>query len=248
MMIDHFSLIAAPLTKLTSIKREFVWSNEAQTAFEQLKHALKTALLLASPNFDKPFRIATDASKDGLGAVLQQDGHPIAYASRTCSPAEQNYQATEQEALAVIWAIRHCKHYVYGRDIEICTDHKPFHDLKKNRHPDEPLGRLMLKLQGMNHRITYMPGDNNKEADVLSRDVAPAASQSDLNPEIEMRESDLPVNNNAIEFVDIDWIALQSSDPGLKRVAQAIKDNKRNISFSEYRRYFAKTVHRQLVS
>ena len=86
------------------------------------------------------------------------------------------------------------------------TDHKPLHDLKKNRKPDEQLGRLMLKLQGLNHQITYVPGKKNKTADLLSRDTTPATNDhNDI--EIEMRAPDVlfesgrksdstPINNN----------------------------------------------------
>lgn len=82
--IENFSQIAAPLTKLTSVKEDFQWSQEAQHSFDTIKTALKSAPLLASPDYSQPFQIATDASKHGLGAVLLQNGQPIAYASRSC--------------------------------------------------------------------------------------------------------------------------------------------------------------------
>jgi hypothetical protein len=81
---------------------------------------------------------------------------------------------------------------LYGREIEILSDNKPLHDLKCNRHPDEPLGRLMLKLQGLNYKITYIRGDKYTTADVLSRDVSPNENEQPMN--IEMRES--PVVHN----------------------------------------------------
>jgi transposase InsO family protein len=237
--VEHFSWIAAPLTQLTSINREYKWTPECQAAFDQLKSALKSTPLLAAPDFTKPFQLSTDASKIGIGAVLEQDGQPIAYASRTCSVAEQNYQATEQEALAVIWAVRHFRHYVYGRELEILVDHKPLHDLKSNRHPEEPLGRLMLKLQGLNYKITYVPGKKNNVADVLSRDVAPSTDE-DPQVNIEMREPDLTVNNNAIVMQDIDWLTEQASDPELARVLNALQHKRSAISHSEYRRQYSK--------
>jgi hypothetical protein len=235
--IEHFSQTAAPLTQLASDKKEFIWSDQEQAAFETLKTALKQAPLLAAPDFTKPFQIATNASKNGLGACLLQDGHPIAYASRTCSVAEQNYQATEQEALAVIWAVRHFKHYIYGREIEILTDHKPLHDLKCNRNPDEPLGRLMLKLQHLNHKISYIRGNTNHTADLLSRDVINEHSD---NLAIEMREADLLLDCNAIQIIDYDWSSAQAKDQALARVKQAITNNKKSIDHSEYRQQFDK--------
>ena len=75
--------------------------------------------MLSYPQFGRPFLIETDASGNGLGAVLSQkqdDGstHPIAYASRTLQPHERIYGISELEALGVVWAVRHFRHYVYG--------------------------------------------------------------------------------------------------------------------------------------
>ena len=237
--INNFSEIAYPLTKLTSIKVEFVWLDKEQEAFERLKSALKSAPLLAAPDFSKGFQVCTDASMVGIGAVLEQDGRPIAYASRACSTPEQNYSATEREALAVVWAVRYFKHYLYGREIEIKTDHKPLHDLKMNRHPDENLGRVLLKLQELNHKITYLPGKHNLVSDVLSRDTVPVPGQTDL-PNIEMRENEVVTkrvrfNPNTITFEDPDWISIQNQDEELKRVSEHLKQKRKNISHSEYR-------------
>ena len=116
--------------------------DEHTKAFVTLKEKLKTAPVLAAPDLSKPFQIATDASAAGIDGVLEQNGHPISYASRACTCPKQKYSATDLEALAVIWSVRHFKHYVYGREIEIITDHKPLQALKKNKHPDEPLGRF----------------------------------------------------------------------------------------------------------
>lgn len=240
--VYQFSVIAAPLNALTSTRKEFEWREEARKAFIDLKKALSSTPVLRAPDFSKPFQLSTDASKVGIGAVLEQEGQPIAYASRTCSVAEQNYQATEQEALAVIWSVRYFRHYLYGRDFTIYTDHKALHDLKSNRHPDEPLGRLMLKLQGYNYKIEYKPGKQNCVADVLSRDVGPASDQVDY--EIEMRE---PVINNftnnqlkvnTIEFSH-DWHALQAADNEISLVRTALEQGQSDKS-TEFTKDFSR--------
>ena len=84
---------------------------------------------MAFPEFDCGFLLDTDASGVGLGAVLtqkQNDGsvRPVAYASRTLQPHEQNYGVTKLEALGVVWAVRHFRHYLYGHHCDVFTDHK----------------------------------------------------------------------------------------------------------------------------
>jgi len=108
-----------------------------------------------------------------------------------------------------------------------------------NRHPDENLGRVLLKLQELNHKITYLPGKHNLVSDVLSRDTVPVPGQTDL-PNIEMRENEVVTkrvrfNPNTITFDDPDWISIQNQDEELKRVSEHLKQKRKNISHSEYR-------------
>ena len=108
--IPGYAKIAQPLHKLTRKDTEFHWTSECQDAFEELKQKLTTAPVLAYPSFDKDFILETDASIQGIGAVLSQvqdDGliHPVAYASCSLSKPEANYSITELETLAVVWAV-----------------------------------------------------------------------------------------------------------------------------------------------
>jgi len=103
--------VAVPLFALTRKNVPFEWSEQCQQSFDDLK---ALAPLLAFPDFSKPFVLETDASGQGLGAVLSQQQEsesglvaPIAYASQTLQKHEQNYGVTELEALDVVWAIHH---------------------------------------------------------------------------------------------------------------------------------------------
>ena len=126
--IPLFAKIARPLHELTRNGADFAWNRECQAAFDNLAGKLVQSPVLAYPSFDKAFTLKTDASIEGIGAVLSQpqdDGqlHPVAYASRALSPQERNYAITELETLAVVWAISHFHSYLYGHSVTVFTDH-----------------------------------------------------------------------------------------------------------------------------
>ena len=104
--IQDFATRAEPLLHLLKKSRRFIWGEEQQKAFEVLKKVSTATPILARPEFELPFRLQTDDSSTGPGAVLTQalDGEErvIAYASHTMTPAERNYTVTEQECLAVV--------------------------------------------------------------------------------------------------------------------------------------------------
>ena len=102
--IRNFSKIAKPLTELIKKDAPFHWTDRQQNAFETLKQKLCEAPVLKYPDFNKNFVLTTDASNEGLGAILSQsqDGHPCCYISRTLNPPEKNYSTTEKELLAIV--------------------------------------------------------------------------------------------------------------------------------------------------
>ena len=172
--IPQFSRVAGPLFALTKKDSPFNWGAEQQEAFVSLKELLITAPVLAFPNFSKDYLLETDASGVGLGAVLAQrreDGAvtPIAYASRTLQKHEQNYGVTELEALGVVWAVKHFRHYLYGSRCDLFTDHQALKSLLNTPHPSGKLARWGLALQEMDLHIHYRPGKTNANADALSR-------------------------------------------------------------------------------
>jgi len=116
--IENFSKIAKPLSNLTKQSVAFEWKEEQQKAFDKLRNALCSEPILQYPNFDKPFVITTDASGCTIGAILSQGeigkDLPIAYASRVLNDAETRYSPTERELLALIYAVKHFRLYIYG--------------------------------------------------------------------------------------------------------------------------------------
>ncbi|XP_071714075.1 uncharacterized mitochondrial protein AtMg00860-like [Rutidosis leptorrhynchoides] len=102
--IKGYASISQPLTSLLK-KNAFQWNDKATDAFEILKAAMLISPVLSLPNFDKEFVVETDASGMGIGSILQQDGHPIAYLSKTLSPRHQTMSTYEKDLLAVIHAL-----------------------------------------------------------------------------------------------------------------------------------------------
>jgi hypothetical protein len=104
--IEHYFEIAVPLTNLTKKSHPWVWTGLCQDAFEMLKQKLTEAPLLCTSDESLPYEVVTDASNLGLGGVVLQEGQPVAFESRKLNDAELNYQTTEKEMLAVVYALR----------------------------------------------------------------------------------------------------------------------------------------------
>ena len=181
--INQFAKVAAPLHLLTCKNVAFKWSQECQSAFEELKKRLVTPPVLSYPNFDEDFVLETDASHQGLGAVLsqrQEDGklHPIAYASRALSGAEKNYGITDLETLAVVWEISHFHYYLYGHRVTVYTDHSAVKAVLETASPTGRHARWWTRVFSRGVRevaIVYRPGKDNVLADALSRNPTGSA-------------------------------------------------------------------------
>ena len=139
-----------------------------------LKDLLVTPPVLVYPDFNKGFVLHTDASIEGLGAVLEQeqeDGklHPVAYASRSLSKSEKNYGITELEVLGVVWGAKHFRAYLYGHKCVVYTDHSPLKAMLSAQHPSGKLARWSQSLSEFDLELRYRPGRVNSNADALSR-------------------------------------------------------------------------------
>jgi hypothetical protein len=103
-----------PYHLLTKEGKVFKWTSECQQSFEQLKHLLTTAPILSIADPNKDYVVCTDASKEGVGGVLMQEGRVIAYESRKLKEHEQKYSAYDLELAAVIHALKMWRHYLWG--------------------------------------------------------------------------------------------------------------------------------------
>ena len=169
--IPRFSEIAEPLSALTRKGATFDWTQECTESFNMLRTKLGAAPVLTYPKFSQnaaPFAVLTDASQIGLGAILEQDGHVIAYASRSLKPAERNYSVIQRECLAVVYALKQFRHYLLGRHFKIYSDHAPLQWLSAQKM-EGLLCRWALAIQEYDFAICYKKGSDNRNADALSR-------------------------------------------------------------------------------
>lgn len=187
--IEGFATIGRPLFDLTKKGEEFSWSSECQEAFESLKRKLLTAPILVYPDFTKPFILATDASKEAIGAVLSQvvDGeeHPVAYASRSLHQAERNYSVTELEMLGLVWATKYFRCYLLGRQFKVITDHAALKWLLSLKDPSSRLVRWTLRLAEFNYTVEHKAGKRHTNADALSRNVN-VVKRADVLPVVDL--------------------------------------------------------------
>ena len=122
-----FSKITKPFYKLSEKDAKFIWDQDCQRSFEELKAYLTTAPIVRAPNWELPFEVMCDASDLAIGAVLGQreGGKPyvVYYASKTLNEAQRNYTTIEKEMLVVVYALDKFRAYLVGSGIIIFTDH-----------------------------------------------------------------------------------------------------------------------------
>jgi hypothetical protein len=165
--IQSYGDIAAPLTQL--LKREaFSWMPVATAAFEALKVALTSALVLQLPDFSKTFIVDCDASGAGFGAVLHQGTGPLAFFSRVVVPHHAKLTAYERELIGLVKAVRHWRPYLWTRSFVVRTDHFSLKYLLDQRLSTIPQHAWVSKLFGYQFIVEFKPGRQNAAADALS--------------------------------------------------------------------------------
>ncbi len=178
--LPHFSTLTEPLRRLQSSKAHFKWTSDQQRAFDLLKDLFAREPCLAPFDQSVPVSLATDASATGLGAVLLQHGRPVMYVARSLTGAETRYSTIEKELLAVVFALRRCHFYTYGRPVRVLTDHRSLLGLM-----DADLEQMTPRLRRFVERLfpydltwEHIPGKDNYIPDYLSRmaPVPPAAA------------------------------------------------------------------------
>lgn len=167
--VRHYGVIAKPLTHLLKKDVPFVWTSECTTTFGTLKHALVTTPVLVLPNFAKQFVIETDASDLGVGAVLQQEGHPLAFLSKPLGRRNHGLYTYEKELLVILLDVEHSRPYLQSAEFIIKTDQRILVHLEDQRLHTPWQQKTFTKLLGLRYKLCYRKGVENGAADALSR-------------------------------------------------------------------------------
>eukprot|EP00253_Pinus_taeda_P028202 PITA_28202 len=168
--VEGLSRVAYPITS-SKKGRSFKWSSECQQSFEKLKQLLTSAPVLSIADPNKDYVVCTDASGEGVGGVLMQEGRVIAYESRKLKEHEQKYSAYDLELAAVIHALKMWRHYLLGRKFLLLTDHHSLTNYFSQPTLNARQARWADFLSGFDFDIKHLKGKENRVADALSRKV-----------------------------------------------------------------------------
>ena len=213
--IKGYGSIAQPLTALLK-KNTFGWTLEAQLAWDKLKKAMISASVLALPDFNKTFVVESDASSGGIGAVLSQNGKPIAFFSKALSPKHQALSVYEKEMLAILIAVKKWNAYLLGRPFQIKTNHESLKFLlnqKTNTHAQQ---LWVMKMMGYDYTVIFKKSANNMVADAFSR-----------LPMVELKAISV-FSTDLFQRIKQSWI----QDPAMVHLLHKVKNGKANTKYT----------------
>ena len=168
-----YAKIAQPLNDLLKKETKFEWTEQCESAFNNLKDRLTKAPILRFPQFDKEFTLSVDSSDYSIGFVLSQEHegkqHPICFGGRALRDNELKWHITDKEGLALVEGIQHFRHYLANSKFTVFTDNVSVKYLQKLKDSQGRLGRWGILLQGYNFDIKHKSGSQNCTADFLSR-------------------------------------------------------------------------------
>lgn len=207
--IKDFAKIVKPLT--SQLKKDMVITHtkEFVETFELCKTILTSSHVLQYPDFEKPFVLTTDASDFAIGAVLSQGqigkDRPIAFASRTLNKSEINYSVIEKELLAIVWACKYFRPYLFGKTFTLYTDHKPLTYAFGLKDPNSKMIRWRLYLAEYDYQIVFREGRQNVVADGLSRiNHEVNANSMEVEVSVQDQESSTSSTNETVHSADTD--------------------------------------------
>jgi hypothetical protein len=186
--VRHYGRIAAPLTTLTK-KDDFLWTPEATKSFEQIKEVMCKAPILTTLDFTKTFIVECDASRNGIGVVLMQEGRPLAFESQPLKGKDLHKPIYEKEIMEILHALNKWCPYLIGRHFKVKTNHDSLKYFLEQRLSSEEQQKWVTKILGYDFEIVYKKGKKNVVVEALSR-----------------KDEDVEAFLCAISIIQPDWI------------------------------------------
>lgn len=169
--IPNLAEVSAPVRKLLEGDIEWHWEFEQKESFRKLKALVSNTPVLRYFDVSKDITLSVDASSEGLGAVILQEGQPVAFGSRSLTECQKRYAQIEKELLAIVFGCEKFNQYIYGKSVHVESDHKPLETVFKKSLQKAPprLQRMLMRLQPYDLHVKYKPGKELYIADTLSR-------------------------------------------------------------------------------
>lgn len=249
--IPKISIILEPLHNLLRKNEPFIWSIECQTSFDKIKELLCSQPILEIFDHNLPIKIYTDASLEGLGAILKQiqlngTEKVVAYFSKKINETQKKKKAIFLECLAIKEAISFWQFWLIGKTFTVYTDHKPLENLNVKVRTDEELGDLIYYITQFDVIIKYAPGKNNLEADCLSRNPV---LESNINNDTVLKIVNLinlrEIQNDQRENSDINYNT-QNVVSKNNIYYKKQKNNEKIILSEKFCQKFIKKVHESM--
>ena len=237
--IKNYGRVSRPLHNLTKDNVPFVWTQNCQEAFDNLKELLVNAPVLRHYQPELPTKLETDASDGVVGGVLSQqvndNWHPIAYFSKTMSPPERNYEIHDKEMLAVIRALEEWRAELEGLQwkdrFSIYTDHRALEYFMSTKKLNARQARWAEFLSRFYFIIRYRPGKQNPLADALSRHASEGIDMAKHRMQILLKSECLE------EEINRDLQAtLAPVEPEIRIVDEVLQANRTSRSLDEFRK------------
>ena len=259
--IKEFSRIVKPSYKLTENKVAWDWKKEQQAAFDKLKECLTMAPILRHYDLDKSIFIETDASKYVCAGILSQQDEkgtllPVAYQSKTMTPAECNYDVHDKQLLAIVQAIKEWKRYMAGKlptEVNVPTDHRNLLTFTTTKQLNGRQVRWLETLVEQPFITRYQPGKENGKADTLTRRSGNWPDEEDKRKtqyhktlldqskflpeeyakiiEEQQEEGSTEVNRTATERDLVQWIQDKSKkDERIQKIKKALKEEAKELN------------------
>jgi hypothetical protein len=208
--VKNYGKNATPLVVLLK-KNAFNWTPATDQSFQALKDTMCMTLVLALPNFTKTFVLECDASRKGIGAVLMQDGFPLAFTNKTNLDRHLGQSIYEKEMLAILHVVDLWHPYLLGKHFQIKTDHQSLKYFLEQRISSPEQKKWVTKLFGYDYEIIYKKGKENVVVDSLSRKYEEEGSLFSLS------------------FVVLDWLQAARQewlqDPKISHLIQQLQEN-----------------------